>query len=115
MIGYVYLLIEVDKEGCERHKIGFSKNHPDKRVKQLSTGNSNIITTLSFYESNNYKMIEGRLHKLFSSQKTEADNEWFNLTNEQVSSFKNTCSKLDENISFLLENNYFFKNNSKSS
>lgn len=36
-MGYVYLLLETDKDGNERHKIGITKNWPEKRVKQLQT------------------------------------------------------------------------------
>ena len=108
-MGYVYLLLEVDKYGDERHKIGVSKNHPRLRVKQLSTGNSNVISLLTFYESINYKKIEQWMHKKYSNSRTEADNEWFNLTNEDVLSFIETCKKADETTSFLINNNHFFK------
>lgn len=37
IMGYVYLILEVDKNGDERHKIGISKNDPNKRNKQLQT------------------------------------------------------------------------------
>jgi hypothetical protein len=69
MKGYVYLLMEVDANGNERYKIGETKNHPDKRLKQLQTGNSNIISTINYYESANYKKIERLLHKKFISKK----------------------------------------------
>ena len=108
MKGYVYLILEVDKKGNERHKIGITKNHPDKRVEQLQTGNSNKISTLNYYESANYKKIERLLHKKFISKKTEAKNEWFNLTNEDVNSFIPTCEKYDKNFQFLQENNSLY-------
>jgi hypothetical protein len=108
MKGYVYLLLEVDIEGNERHKIGISKNHPDKRVKQLSTGNSNKISTLNYYESANYKKIERLFHKKFLTKKTEAKNEWFNLTDEDVNNFISSCEKYDKNFQFLEENNSLY-------
>jgi hypothetical protein len=37
IMGYVYLFLEVDKEGNEAYKIGITKNEPIKRVKQLQT------------------------------------------------------------------------------
>ena len=61
-MGYVYLILEVDKDGYERHKIGITKNNPEKRVKQLQTGNSNVIRLLHTYESKNYKHVEKWLH-----------------------------------------------------
>lgn len=108
-MGYVYLILEVDKNGNERHKIGFSKNHPERRVKQLKTGNSNNINLLNFYETSNYQKLEKWLHGSFANQKTEANNEWFTLTNEQVSGFINSCKKADETIKFMMENNPFYK------
>lgn len=107
-MGYVYLLLEVDAKGKERHKIGITKNHPDKRAKQLQTGNSNKISTLNYYESANYKKIERMLHKKYLSKKTETENEWFNLTDEDVNTFIPTCEKYDKNFQFLQENNSLF-------
>ena len=83
-MGYVYLLLVVDADG-ERYKIGFTKNHPCKRVKQLQTGNAAVITLLNFYESYNYQKVERWLHGRYAFQKTEAGNEWFNLTIEDIS------------------------------
>lgn len=108
MKGYVYLILQVDSEGNELHKIGISKNHPDARVKQLQTGNPNQIRLLNFYESKNYKKVEQWIHSKYSQNKTLADNEWFLLTNEQVISFTDDCKKADETICFLQENNHFF-------
>ena len=36
-MGYVYLLLCVESNGVEHHKIGITKNPPIKRVKQLQT------------------------------------------------------------------------------
>lgn len=108
-MGYVYLLMELDKDGNERHKIGITKNHPSKRQKQLQTGNSNVISVLNFYESQNYKNIEKWLHNMYSNQKTETDNEWFSLTNEQVFGFKETCTDIEKKVIFMKENNPFYK------
>ena len=108
-MGYVYLLLEVDKDGHERHKIGFSKNPPEKRLKQLQTGNSNVISVLNFYKSDNYKRIEHWLHGDFANQKTEANNEWFILNNEQVTGFIERCKKADETITLLLEQNPLYQ------
>lgn len=108
-MGYTYLLLEVDKNGNERHKIGITKNNPSQRKSQLQTGNSNIITLLNFYESINYKKIEQFIHNKFSNQKTEANNEWFTLNDEQVFGFKEICKEADKTITFLKENNPFYK------
>jgi hypothetical protein len=108
MKGYVYLLMEVDANGNERYKIGITKNNPEKRVKQLSTGNSNIISTINYYESANYKKIERLLHKKFLSKKTETKNEWFNLTDDDIKNFISSCEKYDKNFQILQENNTLY-------
>jgi hypothetical protein len=107
-MGYVYLLLEVDKNGSERHKIGITKNDIGKRIKQLQTGNSNQISLLNSYNTSNYKLLEKILHKKFSSKKTETNNEWFTLDNDEVNNFIKICGKIDEDLNFLKENNYFF-------
>lgn len=108
MKGYIYLLLEVDFEGNERYKIGISKNHPDKRVKQLQTGSPNKISTLKFYESAYYKKIEYILHKQFKPKQTETENEWFCLTDEDVNNFIPYCEKYERNFQFLQENNSLY-------
>ena len=108
-MGYVYLLLEVDKDGNERHKIGVTKRDINKRICELQTGNSNVISLMKSYETNNYIKLEKWLHGNFHLQKTEADNEWFTLTDDQVINFIEECKKADEIISFMKENNPFYK------
>jgi hypothetical protein len=103
--GYVYLLLMVDEYGNELHKIGISKNHPELRVKQLQTGNPNVISLLKYYESINYKKVEKLLHARF--KRTLAENEWFNLTNEQVLKFLDICKEVDETVNLLKDNPFF--------
>lgn len=108
-MGYVYLILEIDKDGNERHKIGVTKNAPEKRVKQLQTGNSNIIRLLQAYESPNYKRVERWLHGRYSWKQTEAKNEWFNLSDNEVTNFIKECKMADVTIDLLLRENPFFK------
>ena len=107
-MGYIYLLLEVDKDGDERNKIGFTKNKPEKRLNQLKTGNSNKISVLDAYETDNYIRVENMLHKRYSCQRTEANNEWFILSNEQVMEFQQVCKEADSIVNFMLENNHFY-------
>lgn len=103
-MGTVYLLAEfVDNP---RFKIGITKGDVSKRIRELSTGNSNEIILINQYQSENYRKIEGMLHRKFFMNRTKG--EWFELTNEQVFSFTEEAKKADELISFLKENNYFY-------
>jgi hypothetical protein len=106
-MGWVYLLLEVDKYGEEYFKIGVSKNDPNLRIKNLKTGNPNKIEVLKIYNSKNYLKIEKMLHNQYMV-KTEANNEWRNLTNDEVFSFLDECKKFDEIIKYMLENNPFY-------
>jgi len=80
-MGYVYLFLEIDSAGQETYKIGITKNDPNKRIKQLQTGNPRKIELLKTYSSENYLKVEKWLHRKYS-MKTEAENEWRSLTNE---------------------------------
>jgi CRISPR/Cas system-associated protein endoribonuclease Cas2 len=93
----------------EVHKIGVTRTSVDKRVKQLQTGNPHNIEVLHVHESKNYLKLEKWLHGRYNINKTEADNEWFLLSNEDVLSFNDTCRKGDELITFMLKENHFFK------
>jgi len=107
-MGYVYLILQVSIEGDETYKIGITKNDPNKRVKQLSTGNSDKIQLLNHYESENYLKVEKWMHRKYGSNKTESKNEWFSLEPEQVISFIKDCKEADETIIFLLKSNPFY-------
>ena len=108
-MGSVYLLLEVDKNGGEYFKIGITKRNIDSRISELQTGNPNKISLLKSYDSKNYKQIEKWLHTTYTNQKSETDNEWFSLDDDQVINFINSCKKADEVMSVLKESNPFFE------
>lgn len=108
-MGYVYLLLCIESDNKEYHKIGITKNDPIKRLKQLQTGNSNKITLLRAYKSKNYLKVERWMHRKYFGCKTDANNEWRKLTDEQVFSFIKDCEIADDNINYLLENNSLFE------
>ena len=89
--GYVYLLLVIDDFCNEYYKIGITKNTPNKRIKNLQTGNYNKIELLYYYKSIHYKKIEKNLHTRFILKKTSAENEWFNLEVEDVLNFLKYC------------------------
>ena len=104
--GVIYLL-----ESNECYKIGVTKNQSQisKRIKQLNTGNSNKIILVNFFECEKYFKVEKALHRKYAFQKTETNNEWFNLTPEQVSSFTADCESFCDNLTFIFNNNIFLK------
>ena len=108
IMGYVYLLLQIDFEGNESYKIGVTKRDVNIRVSELQTGNPNKISVHRKYDSKNYLKVERWLHRKYQTR-TEAKNEWRTLTDEQVFSFLNDCQTADDNIQFLLDNNSFFE------
>lgn len=106
--GYVYLLLCIESDGAEHHKIGITRNEPSKRVKQLQTGNATKISLLREYKTKNYLKVERWMHRKYFNLKTEAGNEWRKLTDEQVFSFISDCEEADDNINFLLQHNSLF-------
>lgn len=109
-MGFVYLLSTVTPDGLiEQFKIGVTKRLVEKRLKELQTGNSGKITILKTYESENYLKVETFMHRKYKKNKTEAKNEWFDLSDDNIITFIDDCKKFDETIKLLKENNPFFK------
>ena len=109
MKGLVYLLVAVDDEGCEKYKIGITKNNIERRVAQLQTGSAAKINVINTYESTNYKLVEQWLHGKYFMSKTTSGNEWFNLTTDQLNNFTSECEKAEEVFKMMLKENHFFK------
>jgi hypothetical protein len=107
-MGYVYLLLEIDRSNNESYKIGVTKGDTAKRIKQLQTGNPNVITLSRVYKSNNYLKIEKWLHRKYGSLVTNANNEWRVLESNHVFSFIDDCRSAEELITFLQNNNHFY-------
>lgn len=106
-MGYVYLLLCIESDGVEHHKIGITRNAPIKRVKQLQTGSANIISLLKSYSTDNFLKVERWMHRKYFSSKTEAGNEWRKLSDEEVLAFITDCEEADDNIKFLQKHNPF--------
>jgi len=107
-MGNVYLLLGVDSSGLESYKIGITKNDPKLRIKQLQTGNPKKISLIKTYTSENYLKVERWMHRKYSMNKTEANNEWRELDNDSVASFLTDCAEADDTIKFLKVNNHFY-------
>ena len=81
-----------------RYKIGIARN-PKKRIRQLQTGNSDKLTLIETYQSENAFKIETALHNRFSYVRQEG--EWFDLSITEESKFIEICKSIDESITFL--------------
>lgn len=101
MKGFVYLLCD-----GENFKIGVTK-HKDinKRIKELQTGNPNEIFISAYHQTNYPYKIEKMMHFKYGLSKIQ--NEWFNLSIEQVINFNEECKKCEEVIKCLKDNPFF--------
>ena len=94
------------QEGTSLYKIGITKNDPKLRILQLQTGNAAPVELVeSFQTSHNFKM-ETALHAQFSLKRREG--EWFELSQEEVDTFFDICSRKEEMMDFLKNNNHFW-------
>ena len=98
--GYVYLIFD-----GELYKIGVTRGSIDKRIKKLQTGNPYNIILIDSYQTNFPFQIEKMLHARFVNEKV--NNEWFNLSLEDVNNFQKECEKCSGIISALKDNPFF--------
>jgi hypothetical protein len=102
-MGFVYLIQAYD---TLTYKIGVSKNNPNGRLKQLSTGNHSELRIIETYESRHYRKIESWLHRKFYN--CRLNGEWFDLTDNDVIEFNSHCEKAENTINVLLKDNPYF-------
>lgn len=81
-----------------RYKIGTAKN-PKQRIRQLQTGNSDKLTLIETYSSENARKIESALHSHYSYCKQVG--EWFDLSISDESMFIKKCKLIDDGIKEL--------------
>jgi predicted GIY-YIG superfamily endonuclease len=92
---YVYLISD---SNTYNYKIGIS-NNPEKRIKELQTGNENKLKIIHKVLCENYKNVETALHNQYSF--LEINGEWFELREEDVKNFPESCKKIDENFKII--------------
>lgn len=99
---YVYLIQSLENS---YYKIGVSK-HPNKRIKQLQTGNSSELKLIESYQSEFANEIEKVLQCRYAYAHKEG--EWFDLGISQEVSFKKECKQIEDTITFLKKNDNVF-------
>ena len=100
MKGFVYLLFD-----GELYKIGVTRGDINKRIKKLQTGNPYSIVLIDSYQTNFPFQVEKMLHNRFVSKKV--NNEWFDLSLEDVNNFQMECKKASTIIEALKDNPFF--------
>ncbi len=107
---YVYL---IQVEGTDVYKIGFTKNHPSKRLASLQTGNPFKLVLIDSYASKRATKVEAALHNRFLSYKVNDEEynlmgEFFKLDISTRKKFKELCEKIDTNFQILEDNSTLF-------
>jgi predicted GIY-YIG superfamily endonuclease len=94
-MNYIYLMQSLENS---YYKIGVSKS-PNLRIKQLNTGNPELIKLIEVYQSNIAYEIEKVLHRRYSHARK--NNEWFDLSISDEVNFIKNCERIDESIKYL--------------
>jgi predicted GIY-YIG superfamily endonuclease len=92
---YVYLISDANSY---IYKIGISKN-PEKRLKSLQTGNDKNLKIIHKVLCEHSNKVETALHNQYSFLKVNG--EWFELTQDDVEKFPESCKKIDENFKII--------------
>lgn len=106
-MGFVYLIKDASNH---TYKIGVSRAMLDannRRLRSLQTGNSTELQVMFAYNTLYPFRMESMLHKRY--EQYQVLNEWYDLPEEDVENFLNTCSDLDVVINSLKDNPYFNK------
>lgn len=104
---WIYL-IKAELEGIEYYKIGLTGRAPETRLKELQTGNALKLEIVCTFQTNFGNMFESTLHRTFSIENESG--EWFSLNNDQVNNFLNTCTRIEDNLSIIFEQNTYILN-----
>lgn len=105
-MGYVYLIGELDNPS--RFKIGVTnKKDVESRLSELQTGNSESLYLCNSHPTEYPFIIEKMLHRHFNSHRLI--NEWFELDENEVKGFKDTCDKYEMICQSLKDNPFFNK------
>jgi hypothetical protein len=99
----IYLIKAITPSGDVSYKVGKSKN-PEKRVKELQTGNSNKLYISHVYDTKYSNLLESTLHIHFKPYRLEG--EWFAMEESDVDMFIEICDKYEKNFDILRENTY---------
>jgi len=96
-MGVVYLLTNNN----EQFKIGITKYNAKKRIKDLQTGNGDVIDVVAEFESIYNNKIEIAMHRRFGTKRLKG--EWFSLKKEDIQSFISECQTLHDTFKLLQE------------
>lgn len=102
-MAFVYLIGE--RNNPNMFKIGSTrKKNIIERLKQLQTGNPEELYIKDYFETSKPFLLENMLHRHYFKENTF--NEWFELNEEKIKGFHDTCEKYQNIIKSLQNNSY---------
>lgn len=104
---YKIYLISAHHTDGPYYKIGWTKRDPNKRLKELKTGNSQELSLIDVFESKWGPRIESNLHRHYHNFRCEG--EWFKLETDQVSQFKEICQRNHDIFELMASENSWFQ------
>jgi hypothetical protein len=101
----VYLICS-EINGERLYKIGYTRRTPEQRIKEFKTGNASDFWLVDSYKSKWGTKIEAQLHKIF--RKNKVSGEWFNLSNDDLKTFREKCTIIDNNLEMVANTNTYY-------
>lgn len=96
-MGYIYFI----DDDTGRTKIGRTRNHPEKRLKQFQFPN---LSLRCFFETDWDSKLEVALHARYKF--CSEGREWFNLERFSTDELIKTCEILNDGISAIFNSDY---------
>lgn len=96
-MGIVYLI-----RAGNSYKIGKTSRKLDKRLKEIDTSNHEDLQVICEYETLYDSLLEKTLHRKYALGNLK--NEWFDLDENEVKNFHETCKNIESNFISLKQN-----------
>jgi len=99
-------LISSETNGKTLYKIGITKRSIPERLKELKTGNASELLIVDSFSSKWARKIEATFHR--SLKQKRISGEWFDLSEEDISSFKSRCKAIHDNFELIESSNTYY-------
>jgi len=99
-------LISSNTNGKILYKIGITKRPINERIKEFKTGNASELLLVDSFTSKWARKIESNFHRSLKHKKVSG--EWFDLDDNDISTFKSNCIELHDNFEVIENNNTYY-------
>jgi hypothetical protein len=98
-------LISSEINGKKLYKIGYTRRSIEERINEFRTGNASEFEIIDSFRSKWGTKIESSLHRYHIGK--IVNGEWFNLSELDISEFKNICQKMHNNFELMIGSNTY--------